>query len=190
MDSRGTYRKTCSRWNVPWQSHELTFSCYRRRAFLAKDRTRQILADAVNRARTKMGFHVWAYVMMPEHVHLLIWPAKEVYSISSILQAIKQSVSRRAVGWLRANNPSGLRSLATGRRDKPYQFWQEGGGYDRNIRRGKALGDIIGYIHHNPVKRGLATRAEDWLWSSAAAWAGLTAGPIPLDKETCLNSMT
>ena len=167
----------------------MTFSCYRRRAFLGRDRTRQYLADAINAARVKLGFHVWAYVMMPEHIHLLVWPAKEVYSISTILQATKQSVSRRAVGWLKSNNPAGLKLLATGRADKPYQFWQDGGGYDRNIRNAKALRDIIAYIHNNPVRRGLVVRPEDWPWSSAADWADMKTGPIPIDKETCLNSM-
>ncbi len=188
MNDGEVHRKTCQRWNVPWDAHELTFSCYRRQAFLSKDRTRKYLADAVNRARAKMGFHVWAYVMMPEHAHLLIWPAKEVYSISAILKAVKQSVSRRAVAWLKANNPSGLRWLATGYTDKPYQFWQDGGGYDRNVRNSKALRDIFTYIHNNPVKRGLVSQPEDWKWSSARDWASLAVGPIPIDKETCLNS--
>jgi putative transposase len=183
------YRKVCRRWNVPWDAHELTFSCYKRRAFLGKDLTRQFLADAVNRAKIKLGFDVWAYVMMPEHVHLLIWPVKENYSTSVILKAVKQSVSRKAVRWLKATNPTGLRLLATGRADKPYQFWQDGGGYDRNICNAKALRDIFNYIHYNPVKRGLVSRPEDWVWSSARDWAGISAGPIQIDKQSFMNSM-
>ena len=189
MEPGELHRKTCQRWNVPWGAHELTFSCYQRRAFLSKDRTRQFLADAVNRARARLGFHVWAYVIMPEHVHLLILPAKEVYSISDALKAVKQSVSRRAVGWLKANNPPGLRWVATGRPDKPYQFWQDGGGFDRNIHNFRQLGNAFSYIHNNPVKRGLVARPEDWAWSSAQDWADVRVGPIPIDKETCLNSM-
>ncbi|RPI63407.1 MAG: transposase [Planctomycetaceae bacterium] len=189
MGIEGIHRKTCQRWNLPWDAHELTFSCYQRRAFLSKDRTRQYLADAINQARDRLRFHVWAYAMMPEHVHLIIWPAKEDYSISKILQAVKQPVSRRAIGWLKTTNSPGLRLLATGRYDRPHQFWQDGGGYDRNIRNGKALTDIFNYIHNNPVNRGLASRPEDWLWSSAPDWAGLADGPILIDKQTCLNSM-
>ena len=182
-------RKKCQRWNTPRQAHGLTFSCYRREAFLSRERTCQYLADAVNRAREGHGFHVWAYVMMPEHVHLLIWPAKEEYSISSILQSVKQSVARRAIGWLRANNLDGLRLLATGRKARPWQFWPDGGGHDRNVRNAKALRDIFTYIHYNPVKRGLVARPEDWLWSSARDWAGVSAGPIPIDKQSCIDSM-
>ena len=168
----------------------MTFSCYRRRPFLGKDRTRDYFADAVNNARARLDFHVWAYVIMPEHVHLLIWPRREVYSVSAILQAVKQSVSRKALGWLRAESPGGLRWLATGRSDRPYQFWQEGGGYDRNIRNSKALIHMINYIHNNPVRRGLVQRPEDWPWSSARDWADMEPGPIPIDKETGLESMS
>ncbi len=182
-------QKTCHRWNIPWEAHELTFSCYRRQAFLGKDRTREYLAEAIIQARQRIGFHVWAYVIMPEHVHLLIWPAREDYSISAILQSIKQSVSRRAMHWLKTNHPSGLRFLATGQKDRPYNFWQEGGGYDRNVRTAKVLLEVFNYIHDNPVKRGLVSRPEEWTWSSYRDWEGLGAGRIPLDKESCLNSM-
>ena len=183
------FRKTCERWNTPWDAHELTFSCFHRRAFLSKDRTRYYLGEAINRAQVSHRFHVWAYVIMPEHVHLLIWPASEVYSISSILQTIKQSVARRAVNWLKANNSDALQWLATGRTDKRYQFWQDGGGYDRNVRNSKALRDIFTYIHNNPVKRGLVARPEDWEWSSARDWAGQGAGFVRVDKDNCLNSL-
>ena len=147
-------RKTCQRWNTPWQAHELTFSCFQRRAFLGRDRTRQFLAEGVERARVRHSFHVWAYVIMPEHVHLLIWPAREAYSVSDILKSVKQSVSRRAVNWLRQNNPAGLRLLATGMPGKPYQFWQDGGGYDRNVRDVRDLPKMVRYIHENPVQAG------------------------------------
>jgi len=126
---------------------------------------------------------------MPEHIHLLIWPILPDYSISDILKSIKQSVSRKAVAWLKAWNPTGLKWLATSQKDKPYQFWQDGGGYDRNIRTSAALKEMIVYIHYNPVKRGLVVNPEDWLWSSAQDWAGVRIGPINIDKETCLNTL-
>ena len=181
--------KTCRRWNVPWQAHELTFSCYRGHAFLSRPRTCEYLAKAILQAQVKHGFSVWGYVFMPEHAHLLIWPQREQYSISDILKSIKQSVSRRAVAWLKASNPAGLGLLATRQADKPYQFWQDGGGYDRNVRRGSDLMLMLNYIHNNPVARGLVARPEDWEWSSARDWADLRPGPIPLDKESFLNSI-
>ncbi len=126
---------------------------------------------------------------MPEHVHLIIWPHCEKYNISEILTSIKQPVSRRVVNWLKRNDPSGLKSLATGQSDKPYQFWQDGGGYDRNLRTAEELREMLKYVHNNPVRRELVARPEDWPWSSAQFWAGLRDGPIPIDKESCLDSI-
>ena len=89
------HRKTCHRYNDPGHAHALTFSCFHRQRFLSGDRSRQWFIDAVDRARVKHHFHVWAYVTMPEHVHLLIWPTIPDYNISEILNSIKQSVSNR-----------------------------------------------------------------------------------------------
>ena len=167
----------------------MTFSCYRRQRFLMRDRIRGYLAEAVAKARDKHAFDIWAYVMMPEHFHLLIWPRQQVYSISTILKSVKQSVGRRAIGWLRRENPAGLVQLATGQKDNPYRFWQDGGGYDRNIRKAKTLRMVMGYIHQNPVKRGLVERPEDWPWSSYGAWMLGQDGVIPIDKESCNLSL-
>src|SRR4051794_385181 len=91
------YRKTCRRYNDPGHAHSLTFSCFHRQPFLNSDRSRQWFIDAVERARLKHRFHVWAYVIMPEHVHLLLWPTNSRYSTSDFLNSIKQSVSKRAL---------------------------------------------------------------------------------------------
>jgi putative transposase len=186
MSGHPLIRKTCQANDIPWDAHELTFSCYKRQAFLSKDRTRLYFAEAVERAKASHGFDVWAYVIMPEHVHMLVWCPEEQYSTSAILLAIKQSVARRAVGYLRQHNPLGLARLATGQKHTPYRFWQDGRGYDRNIRVGKALYNCIDYIHRNPVRRELVSQPEDWQWSSYRDWQDLGAGPIPIDKKSLL----
>lgn len=53
-----------------------------------------------------------------------------------------------------------------------FRFWQEGGGYDRNLMSGDAVRASIEYIHMNPVRRGLSERASDWAWSSWGQWHG------------------
>ena len=189
MGTDEVHRKSCHRWNTPWHAHELTFSCYRRRPFLSADRTRMLFVSAVDQARARLGFHVWAYVIMPEHVHLLVWPGKEDYSISQILKSIKQSVARRAIGWIRANRPTSLRLFETGQPTKPYQFWQDGGGYDTNIRTAEALRNKITYVHRNPVARDLVTQMQEWKWSSARDWAGVGPGPLRIDMESCLETL-
>ena len=70
------YTKRCRRWNWAGNAHELTCSCYRNRPFLSKERTCRYLIDAINASRVKHDFDLWAYVFMPDHVHLVIHPQR------------------------------------------------------------------------------------------------------------------
>ena len=73
--------------------------------------------------------------------------------------------------------------LTVQNRERTYhRFWQAGPGQDRNIYDVAAAYQIIEYIHNNPVRRGLVARAEDWLWSSAAEWAGKVDVILRIDR--------
>jgi len=174
------YYKKCRRFNAIGHAHELTFSCYKNQPFLASERTCQWLVESVDQARKKYGFSMWAYVFMPEYVHLLICPMNSEYSISKILQPIKQPVAQRAVAYLRRNNPADLDKLATGQRHQVYRLWQAGGGYDRNISKTETITNAARYIHHNPVRRGLTDTPENWYYCSTSAWQG-SGGPLEID---------
>jgi putative transposase len=173
-------------FNQPGHAHELTFSCYKRLPMLRAERTCRWLLDSVDRARRALDFSVWAYVLMPEHAHLLIWPRQPVYDIARIRKAIKEPVGRQAIAFLATNSPDWLAKLTRKRGRKTERlFWQSGGGYDRNIESPATLLSSIHYFHLNPVRRGLVERAEDWVWSSAAHFSGgcspLTPDPISAD---------
>jgi len=65
-----------------------------------------------------------------------------------------------------------------------YRFWQRGGGYDTNLWTRKIIAGKIGYIHENPVKRGLVARVEDWKWSSMQDVAKLREVPLlPIETD-------
>ena len=179
------HRKKCRRYNNPGDAHSLTFSCFRRQPFLSKDRTRQWFVEAIQRARSKHLFHIWAYGFMPEDAHLLLWPTTEI-DISDALSSIKQSVSKRALIHVRNTAPRFLRRMEDQQPngDRHYRFWQRGGGYDRNVVEVTTVFREIEYIHCNPVRRGLCERAVDWYWSSAADYAGLGAGPLSIDLDS------
>ena len=184
MGSEEIHRKKCRRYNLAGHAHELTFSCYRRRTFLSKERTCKYLTESIIRARDKHAFDIWAYVFMHEHVHLLIYPRNTDYSISEILRSIKQSVSRRAIIYLRKHRPEGLKLLATGQKHSPYRFWQDGGGYDRNITSTQTLRKVIKYIHGNPWRKKLVENPIEWFYSSARDWAKAGSGTITIDFES------
>ena len=168
MDPEKIYRKQCKRFNVPRHSHFLTFSCFQRRPFLMKDRARQWLAEAIAVAREKHHFRLIAWVFMPEHVHLLIRPEQQVYSIAKILATMKLPVTIKVRDWVLANSPAFLQHMLDEQPNgkRAVRFWQRGGGYDRNIYSAEELWEKIHYIHHNPVRRKLVQRPADWEWST------------------------
>ena len=168
--------------NTPGHAHELTFSCYHNYPFLSKDRTCQWLAESINNARQEFNLSICAYVFMPTHVHLVVYPNNRDYNISMILKAIKHPVSRQALKWLNANSPQWIPRL-TQKRGKRIEkhFWQIGGGYDRNIDSHEFLEPMIDYIHANPVRKNLVDKTVDWKWSSARWYELGEIGPIKID---------
>jgi putative transposase len=119
---------------------------------------------------------------MPEHVHLVVYPRERAYDISAFLSTMKQSVSKRAVLFVRRNAPGFARHMLDRQPNGRtcLRFWQRGGGYDRNLYSDQETWEKIGYIHANPVRRGFVERPEDWEWSSAADYLGVRHGPIAL----------
>ncbi len=174
------------------EPHFLTFSCYRRMSLLSSDRTRQWFVEALSDARIVHGFHLWAWVIMPDHVHLLLWPPFASISpdprsmrgrICGILSSLKKPVGEKAVDYLRDNAPDSLRLLRVENAKRTYhRFWQAGSGYDENVSEPSALHAIIEYIHLNPVRRGLVNRPEEWPWSSACDWLGLDHPFLRIDR--------
>lgn len=155
--------------NEPRHAHELTFSCYHRFPFLKAQRTCLWLAESIQKARQILDFELWAYVLMPEHVHIIIRPRRAEYDISDILKAIKEPVGRCALAYLSRHAPMWLPRVTVKRGQRVERhFWQPGGGYDRNILSGQTLSAMIDYIHLNPVRRGLLEQACQWPWSSAS----------------------
>lgn len=183
------HHKECVRYNEPGHAHELTFSCYRRLPLLSRGRTRRWFVDALGAARIKERFDLWAYVVMPEHAHVLLRPREPKYDISRILWRIKQPVGEQAVAFLSWHAPKWLETLTVVKRDgsRERRFWQVGGGYDRNVIEATTLVKVIDYIHLNPVRRGLVDRPEDWEWSSARWYQG--GKPVPIGMDATLPPM-
>ena len=145
------------------------------------------MIDAIALARERHGFDLWGWVIMPEHVHLLIFPRRTTYDISAILMTMKQSAAKRAIGFVRREAPRFLAQMIDRQPNgkQSLRFWQRGGGYDHNLWTTDNVWEKIDYLHANPVKRGLVTRPQDWVWSSYGDYAGIRTGPLPIDRD-CL----
>ena len=184
------YRKRCKRYDVEGDAHCLTFSCFHRLPLLTRDRSCRWVLDALELGREQVKYDLWAYSIMPEHVHVVLLPHLGV-KISQILTTLKQSVSKRALRWLEENGREFLVRLedVSPNGKRVHRFWQRGGGYDRNLRTVNDIYEKIEYVHANPVRRGLVKNAQEWPWSSSRAWETGEDAPIPLDRNS-LPSLT
>ena len=137
----------------------------------------------MDRTRRDLNVAIWAYVIMPEHVHLVIRPRQARYKMGRILACLKRSVSDSARDYLRdERNVRWLRRLTVEYPSRRvFRFWQPGGGYDHNIFREKTVQSIVEYVHANPVRRGLVDHPAQWEWSSARFWEGQRDVPILMD---------
>lgn len=126
--------------------HFVTFSCFRRHPLLDSTSAYRCFEHELEVVREKYQFVVLGYVLMPEHVHLLV-SETGVASLAVALQVLKQQTSRKLKSKGRA------------------QFWRRRY-YDFNVWSEEKRAEKLGYMHRNPVVRGLVATPEDWPWSS------------------------
>ncbi|HXS77413.1 MAG TPA: transposase [Terracidiphilus sp.] len=142
--------------------HFITFSCFHRLPFLEGPRSKDILEGILEQVRARHEARIYAYVLMPEHVHLLInEPPSTV--LAQILKALKQTSSRQLKG-------------------DHERFWQDRY-FDRNIRGEAARSEVIRYIHRNPVKRGLVASPREYRWSSFNHYATGVRSIVEIESE-------
>ena len=142
--------------------HFITFSCFHRLPLLEAPSTRETFEAVLERTRARHEARIYAYVLMPEHVHLLVNEPPRI-PLAQFLKALKQITSRE------------LRGLHD-------TFWQARY-YDSNIRGEEARSKVIRYIHRNPVKRELVAKPEDWAWSSFCHYATGVRGVVEIESE-------
>jgi putative transposase len=137
--------------------HFLTFSCYRRKGLLGTSFARNTFVEALEAMRIRASVDIHGYVVMPEHVHLLLGEP-ENRLLSNAVQGLKQAVSYRL-----------------GTQVSP--FW-EARYYDFNVFSDKKRIEKLKYIHRNPVTRGLVERPDDWEWSSFRQYSTGESGMV------------
>jgi putative transposase len=151
------------RFHESRQVHFLTFSCYRRQPNLASAHACATFLSALERVRLSHRLCVYGYVVMPEHVHLLM-NEPERGNLARAMQSLKQGVARRLA--LRAAD----------------SFWQARY-YDFNVWSEGKFVEKLRYIHRNPVRRGLVARPEDYLWSSFRHYANGETGVVEIESQ-------
>ena len=105
-------------------AHFITTSCYRRLPLLGTPRNRDLFLRVLEQVRRRYHFVVLGYVVMPEHVHLLISEPERAHP-SVVMQAIKQGFARRLLARLRKAENLQQLSLWTGPIERG-RIWQPG----------------------------------------------------------------
>jgi len=158
--------------------HFITFTCYRRLPLLRSVRARNAFVNILSEVRDRYGFSLVGYVVMPEHIHLLISePVKG--TPSTVIQVLKQRVSRRLRRKKRKPTEQLNMTFASSDDSLP-RFWQRRF-YDFNVWSLKKRVEKLQYMHMNPLKRKLADHPKDWPWSSFSFYSKLQHGLIKID---------
>jgi putative transposase len=142
--------------------HFITFSCYRRLPLLNSARSRDCFLSILEQTRERYRFVAVGYVVMPEHVHLLL-TEPEVGTLSTVMQVLEQRTARALLPKKKRANPR-QRNLF-GKVAPRRAFWQARS-YDFNVWTTRKRIEKLRYIHRNPVRRGLVEWPEQWRWSS------------------------
>lgn len=180
MERAPLIRKKMKRWERPADSRFLTFSCYQRLPLFRNPRICDRFVERLNDCRYRLGFRLYAYVVMPEHVHLLLSVDRDGTRIPAILKDLKGGFAIEVLAaWRKLKAPVLPRITPPGLRPR---FWQHGGGFDRNITTSEKFWEKLRYIHHNPVARGLVSNPAAWWWSSASWFTG-GESPIWMDLD-------
>ena len=161
-------------------AHFITTSCYQRLPLLGSARNRDLFVQVLEQVRRRYHFVVLGYVVMPEHVHLLI-REPERGNPSVVMQAIKQGFARRLLARLRRTVNARQLSLWSGPVERG-RIWQPRF-YDFVVWSQAKIEEKIRYMHGNPVKRGLVRTPEQWRWSSAREYILGEAGPVRLNER-------
>ena len=139
--------------------HFLTFSCHNRLPYLATPASRELFERTLEQMRRRYVFHVFGYVIMPEHVHMLISePSRGL--LDRAIQALKTSVSKQSD-------------------QRPFWLARY---YDFNVHSEEKRVEKLKYLHRNPVTRGLVARPEEWKWSSFRHYLTGEIGTVEIES--------
>jgi putative transposase len=162
--------------------HFITFSCFERRPLLGRARRRDLFLKVLEQVRRRYRLVVVGYVVMPEHVHLLL-SEPQSKSVSAVIQALKLGFARRVLA-------AGSRRRNCGQADlfefTPLRIWQKRY-YDFNVWTAHKRAEKLHYMHDNPVARGLVTSPELWRWSSYRAYHCGERGPVRVNEWEILK---
>ena len=141
----------------------------------------QVLADSLNFCHERKGLRVNAYVIMPTHVHGIVFLRRfDPEALKSALTDLRKFTGRRLIEYCQGHMPQCFDEVfvASSSQDRHRRFWQATL-HPEHIETEAFYRQKLDYLHDNPCRKGLVRRADHWRYSSASYW--LSDGQIAND---------
>ncbi|MBI3651258.1 MAG: transposase [Acidobacteria bacterium] len=164
--------------------HYATIVTHKRVQVFRRDKTCQFLIDAIAGAREKYPFKLIGYVIMPDHLHIIVNPL--AHNIGTVMKQIKGVSAHDIIEWLRVEGHE--KSLAKLKLENPqkrshqYAMWLKEF-FPVELWSLKFVQQKLQYIHNNPVRAGLCNHPAEWKWSSYRAYFPHEPGSVPIEID-------
>ncbi len=159
--------------------HFLTFTVVEWIDVFTRKEYKYIITDALNYCIDEKGLECYAWVLMSNHMHLVV-RTKSPFKLSEFIRDFKKFTSKKIVKTIQETNESRREWLmhkfefaakTTGRAEQ-FKFWQDSNHPICLEGGGERLRQRIDYTHQNPVKQMIVANPEDYLFSSACDYCG------------------
>lgn len=182
-----------STWRPDFRPDHLYFvttSAVEHHHLFRRDITKRLMVDVLDCMRLRQRLQLYAFVLMPNHMHLIVQCRAED-PLADVVRDLKKQIADRLIRQYRVEgNRAALETLASGV-TKPakqrYKVWEDG--YQaKDIFTPEFLRQKMTYVHDNPCQPHwqLAERPEDYMWSSARFYLLAEPALIPLDNANAL----
>jgi putative transposase len=164
--------------------HYTTFVCYKRAPVFKSEKACALFCEALAETRRRLPLKLIGYVVMPDHIHLIVNPVNR--NISVVINNLKSASARSIIDWLReSNHASSLRKLEleiSQKRGHTHALWQKDFS-SIDLWSPKFIRQKLNYIHLNPVRAGLCKHPAEWRWSSYRAYFPHESASAPMEMD-------
>ena len=164
--------------------HYVTTVCFNRVPVFQSDSACELFIDALEQTRTHCSFKLVGYLVMPDHVHLIVNPINR--NISVVMRRLKSTSARLILDWLRNNHyERSLNKLALSlaqHKSNTHALWQKN--YSAiDLYTARFIQQKLRYIHLNPIRAKLCAHPAEWKWSSYRAYLPHAPHTVPIEPD-------
>jgi|SRR3972149_9095025 len=174
-----------NRWNYSGHPYFITTTVVEWTNVFKNSLYFDILCKSLVFCKEKFTCRLLAYCLMPNHIHLIVWPSLNT-AISDFMRDFKKYTAVQVRMLLEKDGEiellDVLRKNARGMRGQIFKLWKSRFD-DLILTKTETINTKINYIHDNPVRKGLVSKPEDWFYSSARDYLSIGSSAIPVDRD-------